>query len=160
MQALTRISPLAIFGGLVAGVLVDDAIVEIENIVRHIHMGVPPYQAAEEAATEIGTTVIAISMSIVAVFAPVSFMGGIAGQYFKQFGLTVAIAVLVAVTLTPALLGFAKARVAGWGYGLSRGVAVRRRPGGRGQWWRLPAMRGSSSSGRAAQPLRAPPRDQ
>lgn len=95
---------------LVTGILVDDAIVEIENIVRHIHMGVPPYQAAEEAATEIGTTVIAISMSIVAVFAPVSFMGGIAGQYFKQFGLTVAIAVLfsllVARIITPMLAAY------------------------------------------------------
>ncbi|KGJ23692.1 efflux RND transporter permease subunit [Paracoccus sanguinis] len=95
---------------LVTGILVDDAIVEIENVVRHIHMGVDPYQAAEDAATEIGTTVIAISMSIVAVFAPVSFMGGIAGQYFKQFGLTVAVAVLfsllVARIITPMLAAY------------------------------------------------------
>ncbi|WP_136649188.1 efflux RND transporter permease subunit [Paracoccus aeridis] len=79
---------------LVTGILVDDAIVEIENIVRHIHMGTPPYEAAIEAANEIGTTVIAISFSIVAVFAPVGFMSGVAGEYFRQFGLTVAVAVL------------------------------------------------------------------
>ena len=95
---------------LVTGILVDDAIVEIENIVRHIHMGKPAFQASEEAATEIGTTVIAISATIVAVFAPVSFMGGIAGQYFKQFGLTVAVAVLfsllVARLVTPMMSAY------------------------------------------------------
>lgn len=95
---------------LVTGILVDDAIVEIENIVRHIHMGKPAYEASEEAASEIGTTVIAISFTIVAVFAPVSFMSGIAGQYFKQFGLTVAIAVLfsllVARLITPMMAAY------------------------------------------------------
>ncbi|MFI0475356.1 efflux RND transporter permease subunit [Paracoccus jiaweipingae] len=95
---------------LVTGILVDDAIVEIENIVRHIHMGTPPYEASEEAATEIGLTVIAISFSIVAVFAPVSFMSGIPGQYFKQFGLTVAVSVLfsllVARIITPMLAAY------------------------------------------------------
>ncbi|WP_134727148.1 efflux RND transporter permease subunit [Paracoccus luteus] len=110
---------------LVTGILVDDAIVEIENIVRHIHMGAPAYEASEEAATEIGTTVIAISFSIVAVFAPVSFMGGIAGQYFKQFGLTVAVSVLfsllVARIITPMMAayllrshGHAQERPDGW----------------------------------------------
>lgn len=95
---------------LVTGILVDDAIVEIENIVRHIHMGKPAYEAAVEAASEIGTTVIAISFSIVAVFAPVSFMSGIAGQFFKQFGLTVAVAVLfsllVARLITPMMAAY------------------------------------------------------
>jgi len=95
---------------LVTGILVDDAIVEIENIVRHIHMGKPAYEASEEAASEIGTTVIAISFTIVAVFAPVSFMSGIAGQYFKQFGLTVAVAVLfsllVARLMTPMMAAY------------------------------------------------------
>lgn len=90
---------------LVTGILVDDAIVEIENIVRHARMGRPPYEASMEAAREIGLTVVAISLTIVAVFAPVSFMGGIAGQYFRQFGLTVAVAVLfslaVARLITP-----------------------------------------------------------
>ncbi|WP_323717221.1 efflux RND transporter permease subunit [Paracoccus aminovorans] len=102
---LNGISLLAIT--LVTGILVDDAIVEIENIVRHINMGVPAYDASMEAANEIGLTVIAISFSIVAVFAPVSFMGGIPGQYFKQFGLTVAVSVLfsllVARLITPML---------------------------------------------------------
>ncbi|MBC9248031.1 efflux RND transporter permease subunit [Paracoccus sp. 11-3] len=95
---------------LVTGILVDDAIVEIENIVRHIGMGTPPYEASEEAANEIGLTVIAISLSIVAVFAPVSFMGGIPGQYFKQFGLTVAVSVLfsllVARIITPMMAAY------------------------------------------------------
>ncbi|CUH76633.1 efflux RND transporter permease subunit [Tropicibacter naphthalenivorans] len=101
--SLNTISLLGIT--LVTGILVDDAIVEIENIVRHIHMGASAYDAAMEAADEIGMTVIAISFTIVAVFAPVSFMGGIAGQFFKQFGLTVAVAVLfslvVARLITP-----------------------------------------------------------
>ncbi|WP_104490927.1 efflux RND transporter permease subunit [Paracoccus denitrificans] len=105
---LNGISLLAIT--LVTGILVDDAIVEIENIVRHINMGVPPYEASMEAANEIGLTVIAISFSIVAVFAPVSFMGGIPGQYFKQFGLTVAVSVLfsllVARLITPMLAAY------------------------------------------------------
>ena len=95
---------------LVTGILVDDAIVEIENIVRHIKMGTPAYEASEEAAGEIGLTVIAISFTIVAVFAPVSFMSGIAGQYFKQFGLTVAVAVLfsllVARLITPMMAAY------------------------------------------------------
>ncbi|MGV8989275.1 MAG: efflux RND transporter permease subunit [Cypionkella sp.] len=95
---------------LVTGILVDDAIVEIENIVRHIQMGRPAYEASEEAASEIGLTVIAISFTIVAVFAPVSFMSGIAGQFFKQFGLTVAVAVLfsllVARLITPMMAAY------------------------------------------------------
>ncbi|MBX3582477.1 MAG: efflux RND transporter permease subunit [Rhizobiaceae bacterium] len=95
---------------LVVGILVDDAIVEIENIVRHINMGKSPYRAALEAADEIGLAVIAISATIMAVFAPVSFMGGIAGQYFKQFGLTVAVAVffslLVARLITPMMAAY------------------------------------------------------
>ena len=82
---------------LVTGILVDDAIVEIENIVRHMRTGKSPYRAAVEAADEIGLAVIAISLTIVAIFSPVSFMGGIAGQYFRQFGLTVAIAVLISL---------------------------------------------------------------
>ena len=71
---------------LSVGILVDDAIVEIENIVRHIQMGKSPYQAALEAADEIGLAVIAISLTIVAVFLPASFMSSIPGQFFKQFG--------------------------------------------------------------------------
>ena len=106
--SLNFISLLAIT--LVTGILVDDAIVEIENIVRHIRMGKRPYAAAIEAADEIGLAVIAITFTIVAVFAPVSFMGGIPGQYFKQFGLTVAAAVivslLVARLITPVMAAY------------------------------------------------------
>ncbi len=95
---------------LVTGILVDDAIVEIENIVRHMRTGKSPYQASLEAADEIGLAVIAISLTIVAIFVPVSFMDGIAGQYFKQFGLTVAIAVLfsllVARLITPMMTAY------------------------------------------------------
>ncbi len=82
---------------LVTGILVDDAIVEIENIVRHMRMGKSPYRAALEGADEIGLAVIAITATLVAIFAPVSFMGGIAGQYFKQFGLTIAAAVFMSL---------------------------------------------------------------
>ena len=93
--SLNLVSLLAVT--LVTGSLVDDAIVEIENIVRNMNMGKSPYRAALEAADEIGLAVIAISLTIVAIFVPVSFMGGIAGQYFKQFGLTVASAVLISL---------------------------------------------------------------
>ncbi|RBP10580.1 hydrophobe/amphiphile efflux-1 (HAE1) family protein [Roseiarcus fermentans] len=106
--SLNLVSLLAIT--LVTGILVDDAIVEIENIVRHMRMGKSAYRASVEAADEIGLAVIAISLSIAAIFAPVSFMGGIAGQYFRQFGLTVAIAVLfslmVARFVTPVIAAY------------------------------------------------------
>jgi multidrug efflux pump subunit AcrB len=95
---------------LATGILVDDAIVEIENIARHMRMGKSPYRAALEAADEIGLAVIAITFTIIAVFVPVSFMGGIVGQYFKQFGLTVAVAVafslLVARLITPMMAAY------------------------------------------------------
>jgi hydrophobe/amphiphile efflux-1 (HAE1) family protein len=106
--SLNLVSLLAIT--IVTGILVDDAIVEIENIVRHMQMGKSPYRAALEAADEIGLAVIAITTTIIAVFTPVSFMGGIAGQYFKQFGLVVAAAVffslLVARLITPLLAAY------------------------------------------------------
>jgi multidrug efflux pump subunit AcrB len=95
---------------LATGILVDDAIVEIENIARHMRMGKSPYRAAMEAADEIGLAVIAITFSIVSIFVPVSFMSGIVGQYFKQFGLTVAVAVLfsllVARFITPMMAAY------------------------------------------------------
>ncbi|MGO4871599.1 MAG: efflux RND transporter permease subunit [Roseiarcus sp.] len=106
--SLNLVSLLAIT--LVTGILVDDAIVEIENIVRHMRMGKSAYRASLEAADEIGLAVIAISLTIVAIFSPVSFMSGIAGQYFRQFGLTVAIAVifslLVARFITPVIAAY------------------------------------------------------
>ena len=96
--------------GLVAGVLVDDAIVEIENIVRHMRMGKSGYQAALDAADEIGLAVLATTMAIVAVFFPVALMPGIAGQYFKAFGFTVVLSVLmslfVARMITPLISAY------------------------------------------------------
>ncbi|WP_029616877.1 efflux RND transporter permease subunit [Pseudorhizobium marinum] len=95
---------------LATGILVDDAIVEVENIARHIKMGKTPYRAALEAADEIGLAVIATSFTIIAVFVPVSFMPGIPGQYFIQFGLTVAFSVvfslLVARLITPLMAAY------------------------------------------------------
>jgi len=94
---LNTISLLSL--SLVAGILVDDAIVEIENIVRHMRMGKTAFQASIDAADEIGLAVVATTMAIVAVFLPVSFMSGITGQFFEQFGLTVAIAVLMSLAV-------------------------------------------------------------
>src|SRR6266853_1354738 len=106
--SLNLVSFLAIT--LSTGILVDDAIVEIENIVRHMRMGKSPYRAAFEAADEIGLAVIAISLTIIAIFAPASFMSGIAGQFFKQFGITVSVQVffslLVARLITPMLAAY------------------------------------------------------
>lgn len=95
---------------LATGILVDDAIVEIENIARHIKMGKTPYRAAIEAADEIGLAVIATTFTIIAVFVPVSLMPGIPGQYFIQFGLTVAFSVsfslVVARLITPMMAAY------------------------------------------------------
>jgi multidrug efflux pump subunit AcrB len=95
--SLNGLSLLAL--SLVAGVLVDDAIVEIENIVRHMRMGKTAYQAAIDAADEIGLAVVATTMSIVSVFLPVALMPGVSGQFFIQFGLTVVFAVLVSLAV-------------------------------------------------------------
>ncbi|MCH4893880.1 AcrB/AcrD/AcrF family protein [Sphingomonas sp. SFZ2018-12] len=106
--SLNQMTLLAL--SLVAGVLVDDAIVEIENIVRHMRMGKSAYQASIDAADEIGLAVLATTMAIVAVFLPVALMPGISGQYFKNFGLTVVAAVLmslaVARLLTPMIAAY------------------------------------------------------
>ncbi len=95
---------------LVVGVLVDDAIVEIENIMRHLRMGKTPFQAALEAADEIGLAVIATSFTLIAVFLPTAFMGGVAGKFFVQFGWSAAIAVffslVVARLLTPMMAAY------------------------------------------------------
>ena len=95
---------------LVIGILVDDAIVEIENIKKHLALGKRPYQAAIDAADDIGFAVVAITLTIVAIFLPVSFIGGGIGQYFRQFGITVAAAVLasllVARLATPLLAAY------------------------------------------------------
>ncbi|WP_313952031.1 efflux RND transporter permease subunit, partial [Accumulibacter sp.] len=95
---------------LVVGILVDDAIVEIENIVRHLRMGKTPVEAATEAADEIGLAVIATTFTLVAVFLPTAFMGGVPGKFFKQFGITAAVSVLasllVARLLTPMMAAY------------------------------------------------------
>lgn len=95
---------------LVVGILVDDAIVEIENIIRHLRMGKTPYQAAMEAADEIGLAVIATTFTLIAVFLPTAFMTGIVGKFFVQFGWTAAIAVffslVVARMLTPMMAAY------------------------------------------------------
>jgi len=106
--SLNLVSFLAIT--LSTGILVDDAIVEIENIVRHMRLGKSPYRAALEAADEIGLAVIAISLTIIAIFTPASFMSGVAGQFFKQFGITVSVQVffslLAARFVTPVLAAY------------------------------------------------------
>ncbi len=106
--SLNQISLIAL--GLVAGVLVDDAIVEIENIVRHMRMGKSAYQASIDAADEIGLAVLATTMAIVAVFLPVGMMPGVSGQFFKNFGLTVVVSVLmslfVARMITPMMAAY------------------------------------------------------
>ena len=95
---------------LVVGILVDDAIVEVENIVRHLRMGKSPYQAAMEAADEIGLAVIATTFTLIAVFLPTAFMNGIPGKFFKQFGWTAAFAIfaslVVARVLTPMMSAY------------------------------------------------------
>ncbi|BFG80556.1 efflux RND transporter permease subunit [Paraburkholderia terrae] len=106
--SLNTITLLAL--SLVIGVLVDDAIVEIENIERHLRMGKSPFQAAMEAADEIGLAVIATTFTLVAVFLPTAFMTGIPGLIFRQFGVTASVAVmmslLVARLLTPMMAAY------------------------------------------------------
>lgn len=95
---------------LVVGILVDDAIVEIENIIRHLRMGKTPYEAAMEAADEIGLAVIATTFTLIAVFLPTAFMSGVAGKFFVQFGWTAALAIfaslIVARLLTPMMSAY------------------------------------------------------
>ncbi|MGB8131057.1 MAG: efflux RND transporter permease subunit [Candidatus Angelobacter sp.] len=92
---------------LTVGFVVDDAIVMLENIVRHMEMGKPPYQAAVEGAREIGFTIISMTISLAAVFIPVLFMGGIIGRLLHEFAVTIGVAILVSgfvsLTLTPML---------------------------------------------------------
>ena len=106
--SLNMVTLLAL--SLVVGILVDDAIVEVENIERHMQMGKPAYQASMEAADEIGLAVIATSFTLIAVFMPTAFMGGVIGIIFKQFGITASVAVffslLVACLITPMMAAY------------------------------------------------------
>ena len=92
---------------LCVGLLIDDAIVVRENIVRHVRMGKTPFQASLDGTQEIGLAVLATTLSIVAVFLPIGFMGGIIGKFFHEFGLTIVVAVLISMfvsfTLDPML---------------------------------------------------------
>jgi len=145
--SLNLISFLAIT--LATGILVDDAIVEVENIARHTRMGKTPYRAAIDAADEIGLAVIATSFTIVAVFVPVSFMPGVPGQYFRQFGLTVAIAVLfsllVARMIAPLMAAYLMRAKDSVGHGEGREGRVMRaylwlaRAATDGHIWKVPA---------------------
>lgn len=127
---------------LVVGILVDDAIVEIENIERHMQMGKPPYKAALDASDEIGLAVVATTLSIVAVFGPVALMTGVVGQYFRPFGITVAASVLfsllVARTVTPLMAAYLlkehgpKKRQKGTGH-RAQGLDVSAQPNGTGK---------------------------
>ena len=105
---LNNMSLLAL--ALAVGNLVDDAICMIENIDRHLQMNKKPFQAALDGSREIGLAVVATTATIVAVFIPVAFMGGIPGQYFQPFGVTVAVSTmfstLVACTVTPMLSAY------------------------------------------------------
>lgn len=106
--SLNIISLLAL--SLVIGVLVDDAIVEVENIIRHLRMGKTPYEAAMEAADEIGLAVVATTFTLIAVFLPTAFMGGIVGQFFRQFGWTAVLSIfaslMVARLITPMMAAY------------------------------------------------------
>ena len=113
---------------LVVGILVDDAIVEVENIVRHLRMGKTPYHAAMEAADEIGLAVIATTFTLIAVFLPTAFMSGIAGKFFKQFGWTASLAVftslVVARVLTPMMAAYLLKPIASGAAGDARWMQV------------------------------------
>jgi multidrug efflux pump len=91
------------------GFVVDDAIVMIENIFRHMELGKPPLRAAREGAAQIGFTIVSISLSLIAVFIPVLFMGGVMGRLFRDFAVTISLAIaisaVVALTLTPMICG-------------------------------------------------------
>ena len=115
---------------LVVGILVDDAIVEVENIARHLRMGKTPFQAALEAADEIGLAVIATTFALVAVFLPTAFMAGIPGKFFKQFGWTAVLAILasllVARLLTPMMSAYLMKAVPESAHEQSDGWVMRR----------------------------------
>ena len=103
--SLDNVSLLALT--LALGFVVDDAIVVLENIVRYVEQGMKPFDAAIKGANEIGFTVLSITMSLVAVFIPILFMGGIVGRFFFEFAMTISIAILlsgfISLTLTPML---------------------------------------------------------
>ena len=96
---------------LAVGLLIDDAIVVIENIVRHLHMGKDPMTAAKDATSEIGLAVIATTMAVVAVFIPIGMVSGIIGKFFIEFGLTVAFSMLVSLAISFTLVPMMSSRL-------------------------------------------------
>ena len=96
---------------LAVGLLIDDAIVVNENIVRHLHMGKPPLQAAREGTSEIGLAVLATTFAVVAVFVPIGMVSGIIGKYFIEFGLTVAFSMLVSLFISLTLVPMMSSRL-------------------------------------------------
>ncbi len=103
--SLDNMSMMALI--LSIGFVVDDAIVMLENIVRHIELGVPPFEAALKGSREIGFTIVSMTVSLAAVFIPILFMSGILGRLFREFAVTIVVAILisgiVSITLTPML---------------------------------------------------------
>ena len=116
--SINNVSLLALT--LCVGFVVDDAIVMLENIVRHIEDGMKPFDAALKGSKEVGFTIVSMTLSLVAVFIPVLFMGGIVGRLFREFAVTISIAIIasgfISLTLTPMLCSrFLKAEVGGQG---------------------------------------------
>jgi multidrug efflux pump len=109
--SLNNISLMALT--IAVGFVIDDAIVMVENIVRHVEAGEPPLRAAVRGSRQVGFTIVSMTISLIAVFIPVLFMGGIVGRMFREFGITVCAAVglsaLISLTLTPALCALQKA---------------------------------------------------
>jgi multidrug efflux pump subunit AcrB len=111
MSALDfSLNNLTLFGLVLAiGIVVDDAIVVVENMERLMSKGMGPMQAARETMTEVGGALVAMGLVLVAVFVPTAFVGGISGQFYSQFGITIAVATMISVAvsliLSPALAG-------------------------------------------------------
>jgi HAE1 family hydrophobic/amphiphilic exporter-1 len=121
------LNSLSLFGLVLAiGIVVDDAIVVVENIDRHLREGVPPREAAHRTMDEVGGALVGIALVLMAVFIPTAFIGGITGQFYKQFALTIAastlISLVVSLTLSPALAALLMRPETG-GHGHKRGMA-------------------------------------
>jgi hydrophobic/amphiphilic exporter-1 (mainly G- bacteria), HAE1 family len=114
---------------LAVGFVVDDAIVMLENIVRHLDMGKPPVQAALDGSAEVGFTIVSMTVSLVAVFIPVLFLGGMVGRLLKEFAVTISVAIIVSgavsVTLTPMLCALFLRGGHAAGHGRRPGLFVR-----------------------------------
>src|SRR5208283_5176085 len=122
---------LSLFGLVLAiGIVVDDAIVVVENVERNIATGLAPREAARKSMNEVGSALIAIALVLCAVFVPSVFITGISGQFYRQFALTIAgatvISLIVSLTLSPAMCAL---------------LLKRHNPGHRDRWWEVPIHR-------------------